>query len=131
MSENGNATNVVPADGPAAPPRSNGELVFEEPWQSRIFGVTMALHQAGRFDWSEFQARLIDAIDVHERVLGLHERADAEAIAAERSAAYDYYGCWLEAFRSLATEKGWLDAEALGRLERELRARPAGHDHRH
>ncbi|MFD9651474.1 hypothetical protein [Streptomyces mirabilis] len=24
-------------EGPAAPPRSNGELVFAEPWESRAF----------------------------------------------------------------------------------------------
>ena len=29
------------AEGPAAPPRSNGELVFEAPWEARLFGVTM------------------------------------------------------------------------------------------
>ena len=30
-------------EGPAAPPRANGELVFTAPWQSRIFGTTMHL----------------------------------------------------------------------------------------
>ena len=34
-------------DGPAAPPRSNGELVFAEPWESRAFGLAMALNDAG------------------------------------------------------------------------------------
>ena len=49
-------------DGPVAPPRRNGELVFAEPWESRVFGLTMALHQAGIFIWDEFRSRLIDAI---------------------------------------------------------------------
>ena len=108
---------LLPAAGPAAPPRANGELVFAAPWESRIFGVTLALLEAGRFAWPEFQARLIAAIERHEAEVGEGE--------------YHYYACWLEAFRSLATDKGWLDAATLEALERELAARPAGHDHRH
>ena len=106
---------VLPEEGPAAPPRANGELRFAAPWESRIFGLTLALLDAGRFAWPEFQSRLIDAIARHE---------------AERGGgAYEYYGCWLEAFRTLATDKAWLDAGALDELEHELRARPSGHDH--
>ena len=107
---------VLPEQGPAAPPRTNGELVFSAPWESRIFGVTLALLEAGRFEWPEFQARLIAAIARHEAELGEGD--------------YHYYGCWLEAFRALATDKGWLAAAALETLERELAARPVGHDHR-
>ncbi|MBW2282508.1 MAG: nitrile hydratase accessory protein [Deltaproteobacteria bacterium] len=118
MSEGGaakGAEQVLPQDGPGAPPRSNGELVFAEPWESRIFGITLALHGQDRFEWPEFQARLIEAIARHEAEIGEGE--------------YQYYACWLEAFRSLATDKGWLDAKALAQLESELADRPAGHDH--
>ena len=110
---------VLAEDGPAAPPRINGELVFAAPWESRIFGLTLALFDADRFEWSEFQARLIEAIRRHEADLG-PEPAEG---------AYDYYACWLEAFRSLAADKAWIEAPALETLERELEARPAGHDH--
>ncbi len=106
---------VLPQDGPTAPPRANGELVFAEPWESRIFGVTLALLEAGRFEWPEFQQCLIEAIARHETEVGEGE--------------YHYYACWLEAFRSLAFEKGWIDAGALGALEGELASRPPGHDH--
>ena len=41
---------------------SNGELAFDEPWQGRVFGIANALCAAGIFEWSEFQARLIEAI---------------------------------------------------------------------
>ena len=106
---------VLPESGPAAPPRSNGELVFAAPWESRIFGMTLALLDAGRFEWPEFQQRLVDSIAWHEAEMGEGE--------------YQYYTCWLEAFRDLATDKGWLDAAALSALEAQLAARPAGHDH--
>ena len=106
---------VLPVDGPAAPPRANGELLFAAPWEGRIFGITLALYEAGRFEWPEFQSRLIEAIARHEA-----ERGDGE---------YAYYTCWLEAFRTLATDKGLIDAAALEKLERELASRPPGHDH--
>ena len=107
---------ALPIEGPAAPPRSNGELVFSAPWESRVFGLTVALLKAGRFEWPEFQERLIRAVADHE--------------ASRGDAAYDYWGCWLEAFRSLATERGWLEAGAIEALERDFAARPAGHDQR-
>jgi hypothetical protein len=50
-------------DGPAAPPRSNGELVFDAPWQARVFGLTAAFIET-RFggDREPFRQRLIAAI---------------------------------------------------------------------
>ncbi len=109
--------HLLPETGLAAPPRDNGELVFSAPWESRIFGITLALQAAGRFEWPEFQAQLIRAIALHEAQLG--------------EGQYQYYACWLEAFRSLATEKRWFDDATLAALEAELAARPSGHDHGH
>ena len=33
-------------------------MVFAAPWESRIFGVTLACLEAGRFAWPEFQSPL-------------------------------------------------------------------------
>ncbi len=106
---------ILAVEGPAAPPRSNGELVFEEPWQARIFGVTLSLYEDGRFDWPEFQSLLIEAIAEHE--------------ARRGEGAYDYYGCWLEALRRLVEVKDWVDSAGLMARESEFLDRPAGHDH--
>jgi nitrile hydratase accessory protein len=43
-------------------PRSNGDLVFSEPWESRAFGMAASLHEAGAFTWPEFQAALVARI---------------------------------------------------------------------
>ena len=43
--------SVLDVEGPAAPTRRNGELVFDAPWQSRLFGVTMALRERDLFAW--------------------------------------------------------------------------------
>ena len=100
-------------DGPVAPPRRNGELVFAEPWESRVFGLTMALHQAGIFTWDEFRSRLIDAI----------HHADA-ARGSE-----PYWQSWGRAFESLLTAKGICAAADLHARTHVLAARLPGHDH--
>lgn len=104
--------------GPAAPPRSNGELVFEAPWESRLFGVTMALHETGRFEWREFQQRLIAAVQCWE----------ADAPEGE---VYRYYERWAEALESLLDDRGIVTGEAIDARAISLAARPAGHDHDH
>jgi nitrile hydratase accessory protein len=93
--------------GPDGPPRSNGELVFEAPWESRAFGVAVALHESGALDYERFRAALIEEIaasdDAYyehwaaalERVLlagGVvsEDELDARAAALEHEWAHDH-----------------------------------------
>ena len=39
-------------------PRSNGELIFDAPWQGRLFGLVVHLCKAGAFEWDEFKTHL-------------------------------------------------------------------------
>lgn len=105
-------------DGPLSPPRRNGELVFETLWESRVFGMTMTLYEAGAFRWDEFRDRLIAAIAAWERTRGVADDA------------YHYWDRWLEAFEQLIAEKGLCPSETLTARIAELAARPHGHDHR-
>ncbi len=75
------------------PPRRNGELVFDAPWEGRSFGLALALHQQGLFDWEEFRQRLITSI------------------AAQPTG--DYYEQWLLALESLLVEKGVFTPEEI------------------
>ena len=50
---------VAIMEGAAALPRKNGELVFDEPWHGRVFGMAVALHEQGVYDWEEFRQTLI------------------------------------------------------------------------
>ena len=102
--------------GPAAPPRANGEMVFDAPWESRLFGVTMALVEDERFAWSDFQERLIAAVGRWEA-----EHPDGEG--------YRYYERWAEALESLLDDLGIVASETTDARARALAARPAGHDH--
>ena len=102
-------------EGPGAPPRSNGELVFAAPWESRAFGLAMALHDGGLFEWESFRQQLIAAV------------ARAEAAGGE----FSYYRCWLEALQTLLDTEGLVDLASVDDRTAELACRPAGHDHRH
>ena len=94
VSENGQALTVdrvvAVMEGATALPRKNGELVFDEPWQGRVFGMAVALHEGGAYDWEEFRQALI-----------------ARIAAAERgSRPFVYYEVWLATFEDLLAGKG-------------------------
>jgi len=60
------ATLPLDIEGPAAPPRANGELVFAEPWEGRAFGLTMALADRGVLSYDAFREVLITRIAAWE-----------------------------------------------------------------
>jgi nitrile hydratase accessory protein len=110
-------TTVLDWNGPLSPPRRNGELVFETLWESRVFGMTMTLYEAGVFRWEEFRDRLIAAIAAWERA----QHPDDDA--------YRYWDCWLAAFERLVADKGLCPPTVLAARVVALAARPPGHDH--
>lgn len=108
---------VLDAAGPAALPRHNGELIFAAPWESRVFGIAVALQQQGVFEWPEFQQALIAEIAAWER-----QHPDR--------AGWHYYERWQAALETLLAHKGVCDDAELRTRERAFAARPVGHDHR-
>jgi nitrile hydratase accessory protein len=109
-------SDELPIDGPGAPPRANGELVFQAPWESRAFGMAVALHRRGAFEWPEFQRRLIDEIARWER-----DHPSGEG--------YPYYALWLGALEALLSEKQMCAGSELERRTAEFASRSHGHDH--
>jgi cobaltochelatase CobN len=81
---------VAVMEGRAALPRKNGELVFEEPWQGRVFGMAVALHERGLYDWEEFRQALITHV----------------AQAETRGGPFIYYEIWLQTFEALLARTG-------------------------
>jgi nitrile hydratase accessory protein len=108
---------VLDFEGPVAPPRKNGELVFDTPWEARLFGLTMALHEAGLFEWEEFRQRLIDEI------------AEWEQHHASSDAHWSYYERWLASFEKLLGDRGLCTLSELDARTHVFVARPHGHDH--
>jgi nitrile hydratase accessory protein len=106
-------------EGVAALPRSNGELVFDAPWQGRLFGLVVHLCRAGAFEWDEFKAHLIAAIDDS----GIDETCDPAV----------YYRQFGEAFCRLAAQKDFFDAQAFEQrsVMEAQRLSHDDHDHDH
>ena len=74
-------------------PRSNGELVFEEPWQGRALGMTVVALEQAHIPWSEFSNRLAEAVREHGYDPG-------------EPAAAAYYAAWLDAFETTLRAAG-------------------------
>ena len=115
---------VAAADGPAAPPRSNGELVFEAPWESRAFGLAIALSESNACEWERFRAQLIEEIGSWER-----------EHAGETDAAWSYYERWLASLERLLLDDQLLSEEEISartaQLAHEDEHEHDQHDHGH
>ena len=80
-------------DGPAAPPRDNGELVFAAPWEARAFALAVGLVRELDLPWDAFRERLMSEI------------------AAQPDRAY--YESWAAALESLVLSLGLATTDAL------------------
>lgn len=104
------------ADDPAGPPRLNGEMVFDEPWESRSFAMAAALVEGGCFGWDDFRGHLIAAVQRWE---------------ADPDGPYRYYERWQEALESIVADRRIAAESELAELAAAYAARPPGHDHGH
>jgi nitrile hydratase accessory protein len=96
--------------GQAALPRKNGELVFDELWEARLFGMAVALNERGLYPWEDFRTHLI-----------------AEIAEADAAGGVNYYESWLAAFEHILIERGLLTPAELARRTAECAADEAIH----
>lgn len=97
---------------------ANGEVLFDEPWQGRVFGMAVALYEGGLFEWREFQDQLISVIG----------EADAND---QDGPEYMYYQHFQQALGELLAKKGLLSKTDVNLRVSEFAQRPHGHDHDH
>jgi nitrile hydratase accessory protein len=112
---------VAHMGGVAALPRLNGELVFDEPWESRAFGLAVTVSDAGAYDWEEFRQRLIAEVGAWEAAHG-HDHVEG--------AEWRYYARWLASLERLLAEKGLVTPDELVRRMEEL-GEDDDHHHHH
>jgi nitrile hydratase accessory protein len=103
--------------GASAPPRKNGELVFDAPWESRAFGMALALHAEGAYPWNEFSSQL--AAHIQEADTGAQT---APVLPSPPDTEVAYYAHWLAALETLVLEKGLLSHDELDRRTAEMHA---------
>ncbi len=82
-------------------PRDGDGPVFAEPWQAQAFALTLNLHEAGHFTWSEWAQTLSAEIEA-ARARGDPDLGDT------------YYQHWLAALERLVAEKGLIRDDDLG-----------------
>ncbi len=107
---------ALDAAGPAAPPMANGELVFEMPWQGRIFGMATSLAEQGVYAWDDFRQRL-------------SERVAAWEANAPEGAPYHSSDRFLEALEDVLVERDLVQSGELRHRVQAYGERPHGHDH--
>ncbi len=101
-------------DGLASPPMANGEVVFDEPWQSRVFGMARALCEQGVFTWDELREQLIQQIG-----------------SATEQGDYQYFDHFLNALTMVLSNRQLVRTTELDKLSAQYAARPHGFDHSH
>lgn len=99
-----------------SPPRCNGELAFDDSWESRAFGIAIALAKKGHYEWEDFRQQLIAAI------------ATWEAEHALDDPSWNYYQRWLSALEHLALESALITPEELDQQTAEFAAEATGND---
>ncbi len=119
MEDRNESWNGLLLDDDLAPPAANGEVVFDAPWQGRVFAMARLMSEQGHYSWDEFRAHLIAEI-------GQWDRSGA---AADPDSDYRYYDHFLAAFLALLEEKDLLDGTKLVERYEAFAARPHGHDH--
>ena len=104
--------------GLSAPPSANGEVLFDAPWELRVFTLATALAESGDLSWPALQAALIRHIEDWQT---RHNHDDP----------YPYFELFAEALIQVLVSAQQVDPQLLNHLSAELAARPAGHDHDH
>jgi nitrile hydratase accessory protein len=104
---------IASLTGPAAPPRKNGELVFEAPWQARVFGVVEAIDERQYCDRQELRQRLIAALG----------ELDGPAEPGR------YYELWLASLEALLLDEGLLTRAEIDERLAEISSREQHGEH--
>lgn len=98
-----------------APPRKNGELVFEEPWEGRSFGIALALYHSKTItNWEDFRSKLIEEI-------GKWEKENPNK-SNQSDPNWNYYEHWLGALERLVLDKNLLEVEDIENRAKEYLA---------
>ena len=78
------------------------EAPFDEPWQAQLFALTVALNEAGHFDWSDWAA-----------VFGPR---------VQKAPADQYWHIWAAALVSLLEHRGIAETQEVADLTRRWQA---------
>lgn len=80
------------------------EPAFSEPWHAQVFAITVALNEAGHFEWLAWAERFGATLKAH-------------GLAKELDGGEDYFNAWLETLEGFLAETGMAEVGELMRLK--------------
>lgn len=80
------------------------ESAFSEPWHGQVFAITVALNEAGHFEWSAWAERFGATLKAH-------------GLAKELDGGEDYFNAWLTTLEGFLAETGMAEVGALQHLK--------------
>ena len=86
---------------------TDDQIVFQSPWHSQLFAMTVQLSESGNFTWKEF-------VDVFGKSLN-RARIKKENLDGND----DYFNCWLEALEEIIVSKEIGDPKILSVLKKD------------
>lgn len=82
-------------------PRDNGELVFQAPWEGRVFAMAVLMTEKGMCPWTAFNGKFVEEI------------SEAERLSPGEEMVSSYYKHWMQAFEKLLMEKNIVSPDQL------------------
>lgn len=92
--------------------------VFSEPWQAQAFAMTLALHDQGFFNWSQWAQTLAESIQSAQK-------------CGDPDVGSTYYQHWLSAIEQMTAAKGLVTEHQLQARRAAWRAAAARTPHGH
>ena len=81
------------------------QIVFQNPWHSQLFAITVQLSEKGNFNWKEFV-----------EVFGVTLKKQ-RSLSKNLDGSNDYFYCWLNALEEILIIKKISDQDALTSLK--------------
>ena len=81
--------------------KTEDQIVFQNPWHSQLFAITVQMSEKGNFSWKEF-------VDVFGESL-LKQRS----LTNKLDGSNDYFSCWLNALEEILIIKKIINQKTL------------------
>ena len=85
--------------------KTEDQIVFQNPWHSQLFAITVQLSEKGNFSWKEFV-----------EVFGVTFKKQ-RSLSNNLDGSNDYFSCWLDALEEILIIKKISDQDALMSLK--------------
>ena len=85
--------------------KTEDQIVFQNPWHSQLFAITVQLSEKGNFSWKEFV-----------EVFGVTLKKQ-RSLSKNLDGSRDYFSCWLNALEEILIIKKISDQDALMSLK--------------